>query len=154
VKVTEPETWEDYYSVEAIVDSGAAECVCGPNHFSSVTTCIDANRKSAGVEYVCADGGRVPNLGEKDVSGLTFDGKNFACNFQVTNVSRPLLAVAKLTAAGHGVWFGKNHGVITHGVTGEETVFPKKHGVFVLQIWVRRANANPTASPMSGNSRQ
>jgi hypothetical protein len=142
VQFEKPEVWEEYYSEEAIVDSGAAVCVCGPQHFSTVATCSDSGRESAGQEYICADGGKCMNLGEKSVKGLTLDGGNFACKFQVTNVDRILLAVAMLTAAGHDVWFGKDHGVITHGTTGVETVFPKKQGVFILTIWVKKAAAD------------
>jgi hypothetical protein len=153
VKFDKPEVWEDYYSEEAIVDSGAAICVCGPQHFSSVDTISDASRESAGQEYVCAGGGKIRNLGEKAVKGITFDGGNFACKFQVTMVDRVLLAVAMLTAAGHDVWFGKNHGVITNGVTGAQTVFPKKHGVYTMTIWVKKgAEALPPAGKLAGNA--
>jgi hypothetical protein len=72
-----------------------------------------------------------------------------AINFQVTTVDRPLVAVSKLTAAGHDVWFGEHHGVITHGSTGKQTRFTKKSGIYMLRIWVPRA---PTTS--SGGSRQ
>jgi hypothetical protein len=88
------------------------------------------------------------------VKGITLDGGNFACKFQVTNVDRVLLAVAILTAAGHDVWFGKNHGVITHGISGAQTVFPKKHGVFILTIWVKKGppEALPPAGKPAGNA--
>ena len=102
------------------------------------------------MEYICVDGGRILNLGEKAVSGLILDGTKFACKFQVTNVDRPLLAVSKLTAAGHGVWLGKDHGVITHGGTGKQTHFRKRNGIYVLRIWAPRAKLTTT----SGDSRQ
>ncbi len=53
-----PEVWEDYEVVEAMLDSGAGECVCGPQHFSQVDMTVDPNRASAGTEYICADGAR------------------------------------------------------------------------------------------------
>ena len=61
--------------------------------------------------------------------------------FQVTAVDRPLLAVSKLTDAGHQVWFGKDLGTITHGRTGKVTSFKKRNGVYVLDMWVRRATS-------------
>jgi hypothetical protein len=149
VSVEKAETWEGYECVEAVVDSGAGECVCGPQHFGGVRTRADANRASAGIEYVCADGGRIPNLGEKAINGLSTEGQKLSINFQVTSVDRPLIAVSKLTAAGHDVWFGKDHGVITHGVTGKHTTFLKTNGVYVLKVWV----ALPTAA-VSGGTRQ
>jgi hypothetical protein len=143
-----PEVWEDYVSEEAVVDSGAAECVCGPQHFVSVPTIADATRASAGVEYVCADGGRIPNLGEKMINGLSDDGQKLAIKFQVTSVNQVLVAVAKLTLAGHDVRFRPKFGVITHGVTKRETIFPKKNGVYMIKIWVPRHA--PAVLPVAG----
>ena len=34
-----PETWENYECVEAVLESGAAECVCGPQHFARCADC-------------------------------------------------------------------------------------------------------------------
>ena len=148
-----PEIWEDYVCEEAVVDSGAAECVCGPQHFAGVPTVADTNRASAGVEYVCADGGRIPNLGEKMINGLSEEGQKLAIKFQVTSVNQVLVAVAKLTQAGHDVWFGPNYGVITHGATKRQTTSPKKNGVYVLKIWVPRRTtaALPLAAKSAGN---
>lgn len=62
-----------------------------------------------------------------------------AINFQVTSVDRPLIAVSKLTAAGHRVSFGPESGVFTHGITGKTTKFTEKNGVYVLRMWVPRS---------------
>ena len=45
--------------VEVAVDSGAAECVCGPAHFTETPT-KEGEALKAGVQYVCADGGKIP----------------------------------------------------------------------------------------------
>ncbi len=84
------------------------------------------------------------------IPGLSDEGSRLSINFQVTNVDRPLLAVSKLTAAGHVVKFGHEHGVITHGGNGKQTHFRKRNGIYVLHIWVPRAKATMT----SGGSRQ
>ena len=126
--------------------------MCGPQHYRGVRTLADENRASAGVEYVCADGGRIPNLGEKAINGLSEEGQKLAIKFQVTNVDRPLIAVSKLTSAGHDVWFGETHGVITHGVTGKHRTFIKKDSVYVLKVWVPRPAA--AAASVSGGTRQ
>ena len=99
------------------------------------------------MEYVTADGGRIPNMGEKAVSGLTGDGTKLAINFQVTAVDRPLTAVSKLTAAGCQVLFGKDGGTITHVLTGKVTPFVKMHGVYVLKVWVPKAAATEKSLP-------
>ena len=148
-----PEVWENYECVEAVMDSGAAECVCGPQHFAGVKTVAKADRASAGVQYVCADGGVILNLGEKSISSISEEGQKLGILFQVTSVDKVLIAVAKLTNAGHDVWFGKNHGVITHGVSGRQTKFIKKNGVFVLKLWVLRPSAK-AVDLVSGGTRQ
>jgi hypothetical protein len=149
VSTEQPEVWDDYEMIEAVIDSGAGECVCGPQHFPGIDMKVDPGRASAGVEYICADGGRIHNLGEKKIPGLSDEGSKLNINFQVTQVDRPLLAVSKLTAAGHAVWFGDDHGVITHG-SGKETPFRKRNGIYVLRIWAPRAQA----TARSGGSRQ
>ena len=91
------ETWRGYECVKALVDSDARECVCGPPHFSSTQLKVDPNRDSAGAAYVGADGGRVPNQGEKSASGLSDNVGGLVVNFQVTAVDRLLISVSKLT---------------------------------------------------------
>ena len=153
VTTQQPEVWENLELVEALMDSGAGECVCGPQHFNGIEMTVDPTRAGAGTEYICADGGRIRNLGEKMVPGLSDEGSRMKINFQVTNVDKPLIAVSKLTAAGHDVWFGQQHGVITHGETGKQTTFMKKNGVYVLRVWAPRAG--PASAPSSsGGIRQ
>jgi hypothetical protein len=137
-----PETWQGFVCVETILDSGAGECVCGPDHFVNTKIVADAGRNSVHAEYVTADGGRLYNFGEKAVTGQTGDGERLSILFQVTSVDKPLIAVSKLTAAGHHVHFEKNGGVVTHGSTGRSTAFEKKNGVYILKIWVPQAAAD------------
>jgi hypothetical protein len=137
----ELEQWEGFECVEVVMDSGAGDCVCGPQHFMGVDLLSGDDRPNAGVEYICADGGRISNVGEKAVRSVTDNGVPLNVTFQVTAVDRPLLAVSKLTEAGHQVWFGKDLGTITHGRTGKVTSFKKRNGVYVLDMWVRRATS-------------
>ena len=147
VRVAAPvETWNEYECIEALMDSGAGECVCGPGHFQAISVRAEAGRPGEGVEHICADGGRIPNIGEELVPGLTDDGDKSKVNFQVCDVDRPLIAVSKLTAAGDDVWLGENHGFITHARSGKHTTFFKKNGVYVLRIWVPRSSEPSTVT--------
>ena len=135
VRVAPPaETWNKHECIEALMDSGAGECVCGPSHFKAFSVRADADRPGAGVEYVCADGATIPNIGEKLVPGVTDSGEAFKVNFQVCDVDRPLIAVSRLAAAGYDVWFGEAGGTIVHKRTGRETPFTKKKGVYVMRV--------------------
>jgi hypothetical protein len=71
------------------------------------------------------------------VPGLSDEGSRMKINFQVTNVDKPLIAVSKLMAAVHDVWFGQQHGVITHGETGKQTTFMKKNGCTYCESGLR-----------------
>ena len=90
------------------------------------------------MEYICADGTRIQNIGEKMTPGITDEGAKFKVNFQVTDVDRPLIAVSKRTAAGYDVWFSEKFGAIT-SKNGKETKFIKKRGVYVLRMWAPRS---------------
>lgn len=149
------EEWEDYECVEALLDSGAGECVCGPDHFEGTPMCTDPKRPGASTEYVTADGGRISNLGEKHVKGISEEGSRLGIKFQVANVDRPLIAVSRLTAAGHEVWFGKDGGTITNKANGRITHFRKRNNVYVMRMWVQRPKPQATRdSRLSGGSRQ
>ena len=78
--------------------------MCGSEHFAAVA-CVK-NPGTKGADYVCADGGRIPNFGEKRVRSLIREGAGLDVVFQVTLVDRPLILVSKLTRAGHHVTFG------------------------------------------------
>ena len=96
--------------VEVMMDSGAAEAVCGPDDFPALAVVDDPGRKSHGAKYVCADGGTIPNLGENKVHGYTSNGTPMAVTYQVAPVDRPILVACKTTQAGHQVWFGERGG--------------------------------------------
>ncbi len=143
-----------------MVDSGAGECVCGPDHFEGTIVTEGPERPSANTEYVTADGRRLPNLGDKSVKALSEEGATLAIKFQVTNVDKPLIAVSKLTAAGQEVSFNENGGTITNKANGRTTAFKRKNNVYVLQIWVKRHRPPSTVAAirsinqLPGGSRQ
>ena len=142
------ETWGGYRKVEATLDSGAADCVCGLEDFPEEML-AEPNEQMADVQYICADGGKIPNLGTKTVQGLTTQGEKMSVKFQVTQVTRPLIAVSKLTEAGHDVNLHKKGGTIRNHASGKVTTVRKVDGVYVLDIWVRC-----TPASLSGGSRQ
>ncbi len=72
-----------------------------------------------------------------------------AVNFQVTSVDNPLVAVSRLTAAGHEVWFGRDGGTVRNKANGKVTQFEKKSNVYVMRIWVKHQTPQK-----SGGSRQ
>lgn len=128
--------WGNFVRTETLLDSGAAECVCGSGHFGDVKLESDPGRPKANTEYVTADGMRIPNLGEKRVHGTTSGGSPLNVRFQVTQVEKPLMAVSKLVDAGHTVQFNEKGGQIVNNRSGRITEFRRKDGVYVLDMWV------------------
>ena len=141
-----------------MLDSGAGECVCGPQHFAAIAMVVDPARPTANVEYVTADGGRLPNLGEKKIAGVSSGGWDMNIKLHVTQVDKPLIAVSKLTASGHKVESDGNTGSIVNKANGRITTFIRKNGVYVLQIWVKRPPGTVAAisskAPLPGGTRQ
>jgi len=119
------------------IDSGAAGCVCGLDHFPGASV-KEGRAPTTGVQYVCADGGRIPNLGEQSTQSMTAEGIRFDVVFQVAQVDRPLLLVSRLTKAGRMVKFEGNGGYIVNGVAGGLMRFRKQSDIYILDLWARR----------------
>ena len=83
-----------------------------------------------------ADGGEIPNLGEKRVEYRIHEGLNLCSLFQVADVRKLLLSVPRLTASGHDVCFKEMGGTITHPKRRGMTNFKKRGGVYVFDTWV------------------
>ncbi len=67
---------------------------------------------------------------------------------QGARVSRPILSVIRLTESGKDVIFKKNGGIIRDTKTGVTTTFRRKHGIYVMGIWVNiglETAGNPNA---------
>ena len=76
----------------------------------------------------------MPNRGEQRLPIQLQDGSRTFATFQVADMSRPLVSVARLAEAGKAVIFGMSGGVIRDLQTGEDTRFERKGGVYVFTI--------------------
>ena len=139
--------FEGYTRLEVTVDSGAAASVI-PEKLLPGHAIRPSEGSKAGVHYLAADGGRIPNLGEVGVAFLTKEQHRCRMAFQVANVKRPLLAVSTLTRTGNDVAFTAGGGTITNRKTGRNISFSRKGGVYVLEVMV----APPPGRPGPANS--
>ena len=105
------------------------------------------SRTTASAEHITAGGGRLQNLGEKQVAALSDTGANLNVRFQVTTVDKPLIAVSALAASGHSVVFDKAGGTVINTITGRRTPFGRRNGVYIMPFWVKSLGC-------SGNDRQ
>ena len=133
--VTGKPEYRDYQRMQAIVDSGAADHVM-PDSLLPSHTATEGEAKRLGVTYTTADGGEIPNLGEKKVSYKTFEGHSVCSIFQVADVRRPLLSVHRLTSSGYNVRFSEQGGTITHPDRKGAIGFKRRGGLYILDMWV------------------
>ena len=78
----------------------------------------------------------MPNQGEQCLPIVFENGASASCVFQVADVSRPLVGVGRICELGNRVTFGANGGIIHNLATGKETVFHRKEGVYMFQLWI------------------
>ena len=124
------------------MDSGAEDSVTPPNIFPGPVSPSPMSR--AGRNYRAANGTPIPNLGQ--MVAHFEDGNGRACGipFQVAEVTRPLLSVARMAAAGYRVVFQEDSGEILHVASGRRLPLVRRDGVYILEL--RVSGRKPAAS--------
>ena len=131
----EAEEWEE---IEFMVDSGAGTTVIGPEHAKAV----QASDPDPDANYKLADGSIIHNQGRKTFKAVTEDWDLRKIGASVTKVDTPLLSVSALVLAGGTVVFSPQGSYIAApGCKRVPLTAPK--GVYNLQMWVPRNQANP-----------
>ena len=102
VKVEEVEVAQ--VSTEITIDSAAEESVC-PQQWAEAFGLQMADKP---LKLVNANGGRIEHFGHRAVSfnPESGEGRTMEAKFEVTNVRKPLMAVARVVDAGNVVQFG------------------------------------------------
>ena len=95
-----------------------------------------------GIEYEIANGASLENLGERQcVLKTSMDQPDSAAmmmSFQVVDVSKALLSVAKVCEQGHSVLFEKSRGAIfVAGDPKKRIEFRKVGNMYELDVWVK-----------------
>lgn len=138
--------------IDVLVDSGAAAHVVGPEVFPHPVLSSAGQRQ--GLRYTTASGERITNRGEQRVGVTSREGDGYDITFQVTDVSRPLLSVPRLTEHGFRVDFGADGGTISHPRAGKTMKFQRRNGVYVLRLRVRPPNGDKPRPAAAGFTRQ
>ena len=96
----------------------------------------------AGVHYIAANNGRIPNEGECDLSFQTTEGNNEEITFQVAEVNKALGAVSYLVDKGYKVTFEKNMStgqdmsMMVNKHTGVTSRFRRERHVWVFDAFI------------------
>jgi len=138
--------YKGYQPIEVVVDSAAVDPVMSRRIADEIRGDTGGPLRQgasalAGVHYVSADGGEIPNEGELDVDMVTQEKHKVGMTWQVADIKKPLLSVPAMTKTGHEVRFRKSDGEIVNKATGKSIKFVKKGELYVATIWMKMRGA-------------
>ena len=90
--------------MDVTVDSGAADHVSNKEIEKGIEV-RETEASKKGMSYRVANGETIPNRGEKVLRGVTDTGKNIGFTAQITDVTKALCSVGKMTDSGNRVVF-------------------------------------------------
>ena len=105
-----------------VAGSGAEETVAPPGLLPG--RIVKSPMQRAGGRYRAANGSRIPNLGQQDVSFKTPEGHGCSLRSQVADVARPLISVSQLSKTGHKVEFESAQGFYHPKAVGQADPTP------------------------------
>ena len=115
------------------IDSGAAESVMPADMLQDVPL-KESEGSRKGVSYIAANGGRMPNLGEKHVRFKTKNGATSGIVFQVTHARKPLASVSRIVKKGNSVTFSPTGSFIRNLRTGKQIDIVEENGTYVIDV--------------------
>ena len=115
------------------IDSGAAESVL-PRDMLHEIRLQESEGSKAGVQYVAANGGKMPNLGEKKVRFKTKNGMESNVVFQVTDARKPLASVSKIVKKGNRVIFSPTESYIENITSGKKIELNEVNGTYHMDV--------------------
>ena len=135
-KQSVPGEWE---LIKAVVDSGATVPAMPPS-MGSAYPLEESLASRAGVEYECANGDSVANLGEKLMAVMTAEGTLRGYKTQCAKVSQPINAVRTMVAGKSAVCFGLgpdgDQHMIINRLTGEVNMIEDDGLNYIQNLWV------------------
>ena len=127
------------------MDSGAAHMVMPKRMIRNKKLIRPSPASRAGVHYVAANDGRIPNEGETDFKFKTKEGQDKDWKFQIAEVNKALGAISYLVDLGYRIIFekdmktGKDISVMIDKSTNEVTRFRRERNVWVLDAIVEES---------------
>ena len=124
------------------IDSGAGNSVMPRRMVLNKSSIRESAGSRAGVNYVPAGGGKIPNEGEFDLAFKTLEGNAETWTFQVAEINKALGAVSQLVDLGYKVIFDKNletgqdMSYMTHKATNVVSRLRRERNVWVLDAYV------------------
>ena len=105
--------------------------------------CTPSAHSIRGDEYEVANGQCVPNVGERKLEAKTLgSNRSKRIHFQVADIHKPLLSMAKVADMGFRSVFEKQGGYIEHIDTGEKIPMYRRDNLYFIKMWVRAAGSD------------
>ena len=120
-----------WVQVPCAVDSGACANVSPENIFKLT----DATTLKLEPKFFGADGSPIINLGMLVAEGVSEEGIGLKIDFDLAKVTRPLLSVFKMTAAGHRVQFNEVGGFIQVKGSNQKIKLRSEGRLYMLDLW-------------------
>ena len=124
------------------VDSGAADHVMPLGWLAWIIVTASLGSLS-GVNFISANGAKIPNKGEQKVRFMTPEGTWATWIFQVAGINKPLVSVSKLIADGWRVIFDEERSYLQHKATGHTIDLKCERGIFTVDAYVESVVGSP-----------
>ena len=98
-------------------------------------------------KYLGADGTPNVNLRSLVAEGVSEEGLEMKIDFDLAKVTRPLLSVFKMTAAGHRVQFDEKGGSIQIKGLNRRIKLRQEGRLFMLDLWCKVSSKLAASSP-------
>ena len=129
-----------YLVVDVVLDSGAGMHVINPSMVDGWTI-SESELSRMGAGFIAANGHRLKNYGEVELSILTPDsnGQEHAIKskFEVTDVTRPLWSVGLICDSGLDVKFSKTKATVNTKEGKELCVFHRVPGLYIAKAKIK-----------------
>ena len=142
----------DYILIKAILDSGAVDHV-QPPEVAAMFPIEESYNSRAGNHFCSASGGEIPNLGKRQLFGLTDNFGNLAVTLQIGNgLEKTLLSVRKLTECGCRVVLDSQEGDYIH-FRNTDRYIPvyQEDGLYKVNFWIDASKYKADMTAGTGN---
>ena len=121
---------------EAVVDSGAVECVTSRRKRVPHFKVEETPESRRGETWTRAGRKEIKKEGKVTIHWTTGSGVSQKGVFKVGALSRTLVSVDRLQETGHDEILTENHPRINNMKTGEVMLVRKNRGMFILDMWM------------------
>ena len=83
-------------------------------------------------------------MGEQLLQACTEEGEPNEVLFQIADVTRPFVSVSAICEMGNRVIFGRSGEVVQSLTTEIETIFYKRNGIYILNMWLKDGESDFT----------